>query len=68
MTLWGRDILSQIGVLFISANEKGCNHAQMLQMGFLPNNWTGKHHKERLHVIMLEPKLSCDGLGCSSHL
>jgi hypothetical protein len=43
VTLWERDILSQIGIIMCSPNE--AVNKQMLTQGFLPGQGLGKERK-----------------------
>ena len=48
-TLWGRDMLSQMGVLLFSPNEKV--PSQMLHMGYDPSKGFGKQQEGIIEPI-----------------
>lgn len=60
-TLWGRDVLQQMGVLLMSSNE--LISAQMLQMGVNPEKGLGKQAQGRLEYIIAKNKNNRSGLG-----
>lgn len=61
ITLWGKDVLQQMGVLLISANE--IVSAQMLQMGYNPEKGSGKQAQGRIEPIIPKIKNDRHGLG-----
>lgn len=52
-SLWGRDILSQMGVLFYSPGDKVTS--QILQMGFNPQKVLGKNQQGQLCPVNVQP-------------
>ena len=60
-SLWGRDVLSQMGMLLFSPNDKVTS--QMLQMGYDPSKGLGKQHTGIIEPICLAPRKFCTGLG-----
>ena len=61
VNLWGRDILSQMGMMMCSPNEIITN--QMLKTGFLPGKGLGKNEQGIVEPIMPIPKRGRGGLG-----
>lgn len=61
VNLWGRDILSQIGVMMCSPNEVITN--QMLKTGFLPGKGLGKYEQGITEPLIPIPKTDRGGLG-----
>ena len=59
-TLWGRDVLSQMGMLHHSPDEKVT--AQMLQMAYNPSKGLGKHQKGRIEPLNPVPQQQRLGL------
>ena len=60
-TLWGRDILSQMGVLLFSPDEKVTS--QMLHMGCDPSKGLGKQQEGIIESICSTPRQLRAGLG-----
>ena len=52
--LWGRDVLSQMGVLLFSPDDKVTS--QMLQMGYDPSKGLGKQHTGIIEPISPTPR------------
>ena len=61
VNLWGRDILSQMGMMMCSPNEIITN--QMLKTGFLPGRGLGKYEQGIVEPIVPTPKNDEVGLG-----
>ena len=61
VNLWGRDILSQMGMIMFSPNETVTN--LMLKTGYLPGKGLGKDEHGRISPIMPTPKNDQKGLG-----
>ena len=59
--LWVRDVLSQIGMLLFSPNDKVTS--QMLQMGYDPSKGLGKLHTGIIEPISRAPRKFHTGLG-----
>ena len=53
-SLWGRDILSQMGMLLYNPDEKVTN--KMLQMRYNPDKGPGKHQQE---IVSNGETISC---------
>lgn len=64
VNLWGRDILSQMGVIMCSPNTVVTR--QMLSQGFLPGQGLGKKGQGQLSPIVAEGRKGRAGLGCES--
>ena len=62
-SLWGRDILSQMGMLLYSPDEKVTN--QMLQMRYNPDKGLGKDQQGIVSPLEMVPNKNREGLGCS---
>jgi len=60
-SLWGRDILSQMGMLLFSPDDKVT--AQMLPMGFDPSKGLGKQQTGIIEPICPAPQKFRTGLG-----
>lgn len=60
-SLWGRDILSQMGVLLYSPNDQVT--AQMLDMGYVPGTGLGSKGQGRVSPISPKPNVNNAGLG-----
>ena len=63
-SLWGRDILSQMGMLLYSPDEKVTN--QMLQMRYNPDKGLGKDQQEIVSPLETVPNKNREGLGYSN--
>ena len=63
-SLWGRDILSQMGMLLYSPVEKVTN--QMLQMRYNPDKGLGKDQQEIVSPLETVPNKNREGLGYSN--
>lgn len=61
ITLWGRDILSHMGMLLYSPDDKV--PAQMLQMHFDPDKGLGKHNQDIKEPIQTISNVKRQGLG-----
>jgi hypothetical protein len=61
VNLWGRDILSQMGVIMYSPNETVTN--LMIKTGYLPGKGLGKNEQGIVHPIVPVPKREKRGLG-----
>jgi hypothetical protein len=61
VNLWGRDILSQMGVIMYSPNETVTN--LMLKTGHLPGKGKGKNEQGIAHPFVTLPKRDKKGLG-----
>ena len=60
-TLWGRDVLSQMGVLLFSPDEKVTS--QMLHTGYDPSKGLGKQQEGIIEPICPTPRQLRTGLG-----
>ena len=60
-TLWGKDVLSQMGVLLFSPDDKVTS--QMLQMGYDPSKGLGKQQTGIIEPICPIPRQLHTGLG-----
>ena len=60
-TLWGRDVLSQMGVLLFSPDEKVTS--QMLDMGYDPSKGLCKQQEGIIEPICPTPRQQHTGLG-----
>lgn len=65
VNLWGRDILSQMGVLIFSPSETITQ--QMLNQGFIPGKGLGKFNQGSPRPVSMTPKITRTGLGYDSH-
>ena len=63
-SLWGRDILSQMGMLLYSPGEKVTN--QMLQMRYNPDKGFGKDQQGIVSSLEMVPNKNREGLGYSN--
>ena len=63
-SLWGGDILSQIGMLLYSPDEKVTN--QMLQMRYNPDKGLGKDQQGIVSPLETVPNKNREGLGYSN--
>ena len=63
-SLWGRDILSQMGMLLYSPDEKVTN--QMLQMRYNPDKGLGKDQQGIVSPLETVPNKNGEGLGYSN--
>ena len=63
-SLWGRDILSQMGMLLYSPDEKVTN--QMLQMRYNPDKGLGKDQQKIVSPLEAVPNKNTEGLGYSN--
>ena len=61
VTLWGRDLLSQMGIIMCSPNEAMTN--QMLRQGFLPGQGLGKEGQVIKTFESPKPHSNTRGLG-----
>ena len=61
LTLWGRDMLSQMGVLLFSPDDKVTS--QMLQIGYDPSKELGKQQTRIIELICPTPCKLYTGLG-----
>ena len=61
-TLWGRGVLSQMGVLLFSLDDKVIS--QMLHMGYDPSKGLGKQQTGIIEPICPTSRKLCTGLGC----
>lgn len=61
ITLWGQDVLSQMGVLIFSPNNTVAN--QMLNMNFNPLKGMGTDEQGMIMPIIPQPRKSRAGLG-----
>ena len=61
VNLWGRDILSQMGMMMCSPNEIITN--QMLKTGFLLGRGLGKYEQGIVGLIVPTHKKDRGGLG-----
>ena len=60
-TLWGRDLLSQMGVIMCRLNEVVAR--QMLEQGFLPGQGQGKEGQGVKRFESPKPNPNTRGLG-----
>ena len=63
INLWGRDLLSQLGIVLKSPNDVVT--AQMLKTGFVPGKVLGKYQKEITEAIFHSGQIDNKGLGYS---
>ena len=63
-SLWGRDILSQMGMLLYSPDEKVTN--QILQMRYNPDKGLGKDQQGIAPPLEVVPNMNREGLGYSN--
>ena len=63
-SLWGRDTLSQMGMLLYSPDEKIAN--QMLQMRYNPDKGLGKDQQGIVSPLEVVPNKNREGLGYSN--
>lgn len=63
-SLWGRDILSQMGMLLYSPDEKVTN--QMLKMSYNPDKGLGKDQQEIVSPLETVLNKNTEGLGYSN--
>ena len=63
-SLWGRDILSKMGMLLYSPDEKVTN--QMLQMRYNPDKGLGKDQQGIVSPLETVPNKNREGLGYSN--
>ena len=61
LTLWGRDVLSQMGVLLFSPDDKVAS--QMLHMAYDPSKGLGKQQTGIIEPICPTPRQQHTGLG-----
>ncbi|XP_049563820.1 endogenous retrovirus group K member 7 Pro protein-like [Orcinus orca] len=61
MSIWGRDILMQMGMLLYSPDD--WVSSQMLKMGYDPDKGLGKNQEGRLYPVVTEPKNDKHGVG-----
>ena len=61
VTLWGRDLLSQMGIIMCSSNEAVTK--QMLRQGFLPSQGLGKEGQGIKTFESPKPHSNTRGLG-----
>jgi hypothetical protein len=61
VTLWGRDLLSQMGIIMCSPNEAVTK--QMLGQGFLPGQGLRKEGQDIKTLRYLKPRSNIRGLG-----
>jgi hypothetical protein len=61
VTLWGRDLLSQMGIIMCSPNEAMTK--QMLRQGFLPGHGLGKKGRGIKTFEAPQPHSNTRGLG-----
>ena len=61
VTLWGRDLLSQMGIIMCSPNEAVTK--QMLRQGFLPGHGLGKEGQGIKTFESPKPHSNTRGLG-----
>ena len=63
-SLWGRDVLSQMGMLLYSPDEKVTN--QMLQMRYNPDKALGKDQQAIVPPFKVVPNKNRESLGYSN--
>lgn len=63
LNLWGRDIMTQMGVIMMSPNDKVAQ--MMLKSGFLPGKGLGKKEDGITQAILPTPKSDRMGLGAN---
>ena len=63
LNLWGRDIMTQMGVIMMSPNDKVTQ--MMLKSGFLPGKGLGKKESRITQPILPIPKSDRMGLGAN---
>ena len=63
-SLWGRDILSQMGMLLYSPDKKVTN--QMLQMRYNPDKGLGEDQQKIVSPLEAVPNKNTEGLGYSN--
>ena len=63
-SLWGRDILSQMGMLLYSPDENVTN--QMLKMRYNPDKGLGKDQQRIVSPLEMVPNKNREGLGYSN--
>ena len=63
-SLWGRDILSQMGMLLYSPDEKVTN--QMWQMRYNPDKELGQDQQGIVSPLKVVPNKNREGLGYSN--
>ena len=63
-SLWGRDILSQVGMLLYSPDENVTN--QMLQMRYNPDKGLGKNQQGIASPLETVPNKNRESLGYSN--
>ena len=63
-SLWGRAILSQMGILLYSPDEYVTN--QLLQMRYNPDKGLGKDQQEIVSLLEAVPNENREGLGYSN--
>lgn len=61
VNLWGRDILSQLGVIICSPNALVTH--QMFRQGYMPGRGLGRDEQGIVQPIHLPPKMDRSGLG-----
>ena len=61
VNLWGRDIMSRMGVYLYSPSTAVTN--QMFQQGLLPNHGLGKDNKGKIDPVISDSRPSRAGLG-----
>ena len=61
ITLWGRDLFSQMGLIMCSTNEAVTKH--MLRQGFLPGQGLGKEGQGIKTFEGPKPHSNTSGLG-----
>ena len=59
-SLWGREILSQMGMLLYSPDEKITN--QMMQMRYNPDKGLGKDQHKIIYPVQAVPNINTEGL------
>ena len=64
ISLWGRDILMQMGMLLYSPDD--WVSSQVLKMGYDPDKGLGKNQEGRLYPVVAEPKNDKHGVGYSN--
>ena len=63
-SLWGRDILSQMGMLLYSPDKKVTN--QMLQMRYNPDKALGEDQQKIVSALEVVPNKNTEGQGYSN--